>query len=272
MGLFDGKKGIIMGVANEHSIASAVAKFLSLEGAELGFNHLPDKEGKDRMAMRLKRVSDPLNTVFTRSCDVRSDEDIDAFFKEANEAMGSIDFLVHSIAYAPIEDIRCKTVDVTRAGFLEAMNTSVYSLLAVARKASEMMVNGGSIATMTYFGGEKVVGSYNLMGVCKAALESATRYLAYDLGPKNIRVNSISSGPIKTLAASAVGDISKMLKLNAAVAPNGRNVKSEEVAKSAGYLLSDLSTGTTGENLHVDCGYNIMGSPGYAVERLGITM
>lgn len=270
MGMFEGKKGIIMGVANEYSIASYVAKKLSDEGAEIGFNHLPDKGDKDRMARRLKRVTDPLNTKFTRPCDVTNDEDLDRFFAQAKEEFGKIDFFVHSIAYAPIEDIKCKTVDVSRAGFAEAMDISVYSLMATARRAAELMNDGGSMVTMTYFGGEKVVGGYNLMGVCKAALDSATRYLAYDLGPQQIRVNGISAGPIKTLAASAVGDFSEMLSLNAAYSPNGKNCTATDVGNAAAFLLGDMSASTTGELMHVDCGYNIMGSPGYAVERLGI--
>jgi enoyl-[acyl-carrier protein] reductase I len=271
MGMFDGKKGVIMGIANEYSIAANVAQKLSAEGAELGFNHLPDKEGKDRMAKRLQRVTEPLNTKFGIPCDVTSDEDLDRFFARVKEEFGTIDFLVHSIAYAPIDDIKCRTADVSRAGFLEAMNISCYSLMAVAKRAEELMPNGGSIVTMTYFGGEKVVGGYNLMGVCKAALDSATRYLAYDMGPKQIRVNAISAGPIKTLAASAVGDFSQMLGLNAAYAPNGKNCTPDDVGNSSLFLLSDMSAATTGEILHVDCGYNIMGGPGYAVERLGIS-
>lgn len=267
MGLFSGKKGIVMGIANEYSIAAAVAKYLSAEGAELGFNNLPDKEGRDRMAKRLQRVTDPLNTVFTMPCDVNDDDQLNAFFAEAKEKMGQIDFFVHSIAYAPIDDIKCRTIDVSREGFKVAMESSVYSMMATSRRAVELMPNGGSVLTMTYFGGEKVVGGYNLMGLCKAALEASVRYLAYDLGPQNIRVNALSAGPIKTLAASAVGDFSDMLSLNAAVSPNGRNVTTEEVAKASAFLLSDMSTATTGEVMHVDCGYNIMGSPGYAVDR-----
>lgn len=269
MGLFTGKKGIVMGVANEYSIASGISKFLHAEGATLGFNHLPDKEGKDRMAKRVQRVADPLGATFVRACDVNVDSDVKAFFEEVKKEFGTIDFFVHSIAYAPIDDIRCSTIDVSRDGFKLAMESSVYSLICTAREAAKLMPDGGSIATMTYFGGERVVGGYNLMGLCKSALDMATKYLAYDLGPRNIRVNGVSAGPIKTLASSAVGDFSEMLKLNAAVAPMGRNVSLEDVAKATGFLLSDLSTATTGEILHVDCGYNIMGSPGLAFERLG---
>jgi enoyl-[acyl-carrier protein] reductase I len=271
MGIFSGKRGVIMGVANEYSIASGVAKFLHQEGAQLAFSHLPDKDGRDRMRKRLERVAEPLQAKVLAPCDVTKDEDIDAFFGEVKKVFPTIDFFVHSIAYAPLEDIRCSTIDASRAGFLQAMEISVYSFVATARRAAALMPDGGSICTMTYYGGEKVVGGYNLMGVCKAALDSSITYLAYDLGPKNIRVNGLSAGPIKTLASSAVGEFSDMLKLNAAVAPMGRNITLEDVAKSAGYLLSDLSSATTGDILHVDFGYHIMGSPGHALERLGMT-
>lgn len=270
MGLFTGKKGIIMGVANEYSIAATVANVLSKEGAKIGFNHLPDKEGRDRMAKRLHRVAEPLGATFIRPCDVTVDQDIVDFFAEVKKEFGTIDFFVHSIAYAPIDDIRCSTIDVSREGFKVAMDISVYSLIATSREAAKLMPDGGSIATMTYFGGERVVGGYNLMGLCKSALDMATKYLAYDLGPKNIRVNGVSAGPIKTLASSAVGDFSEMLGLNAAVAPMGRNITAEDVGQSTAYLLSDMARSTTGEILHVDCGYNIMGSPGLALERLGV--
>lgn len=270
MGLFAGKKGIIMGIANEYSIAAGVARVLHKEGATLGFNHLPDKEGRDRMAKRAQKVAEPLGVTFIRPCDVTSDDAIKAFFAEVQKEYGTIDFFVHSIAFAPLDDIRCATIDASREGFKIGMDVSVYSWIATAREAAKLMPDGGSMVTMSYFGGERVVGGYNMMGVCKAALESATKYMAYDLGPKNIRVNAVSAGPIKTLAASAVGEFSDMLTLNAAIAPMGRNITTEEVGKSAAYLLSDLASCTTGEILHVDGGYNIMGSPGHAVERLGL--
>lgn len=268
VGLFTGKKGIIMGVANEHSLASGVAQFLKNEGAELGFSHLPDKEGGPaKMLRRVMRVAEPLGVTFVRPCDVTNDNDITRFFGEVKEQFGSIDFLVHSIAFAPLDDIRCSTVDASRAGFLQAMDISVYSFIATARAAAGLMNRGGSMATMTYYGGERVVGGYNLMGVCKAALEASTKYLAWDLGPKGIRVNAVSAGPVKTLAASAVGDFGDMLSLYEAVSPMGRNITSEEVGRSTGFLLSDLASATTGEILHVDCGYHVMGSPG----RAGLT-
>lgn len=270
MGLFSGKKGIIMGVANEYSIAAGVARFLKDEGATLGFSHLPDKEGRDRMAKRVQRVAEPLGATFVRPCDVQVDADIKSFFQEVKQEFGTIDFFVHSVAFAPLEDIRCATIDCSRDGFKLAMDISAYSFIATAREAAQLMPDGGSMVTMTYFGGERVVAGYNMMGVCKAALEASMRYLAFDLGPKNIRVNAISAGAIKTLASSAVGEFSEMLKLSAAVSPMGRTVTQDDVGKAAAYLLSDLSSSVTGENLHVDCGYHIMGSPGHAVERLGV--
>lgn len=265
MGLLAGKRGIIMGVANEFSIAASIAEFVVREGATVGLSHLPDAPGAPpRMARRVMKVSDPLGIKFIQPCDVSSDVDIERFFDSVKEEFGSIDFLVHSIAYAPLDDIQCATVDASRGGFKMAMDISVYSFIAVSRAAARLMDTGGSIVTMTYFGGEKVVGGYNLMGVCKSALESATKYLAFDLGPKNIRVNAVSAGPVKTLAASAVGDVDEMLGLYEAVSPLGRNVTSEEVGRTTGFLLSDLASGTSGEVLHVDCGYHVMGSPGRA--------
>lgn len=265
MKLFEGKKGIVMGVANNHSIASGVAKFLYEQGAELGFSHLPDDTGK--MEGRVRKVVDELNPKLLIPCDVNSDEDVKNFFETVKETMGEIDFLVHSIAFAPMEDIRCPTLESSREGFRIALDTSCYSFICTAREASKIMKEGGSMVTMSYFGGEKVCAGYNMMGIAKAALECAVKYLAFDLGPKQIRVNSISAGPIKTLAASAVGDFKQMLGLNAGIAPLGRNVTPEEVGKTAGYLLSDMASATTGENIHVDCGYSIMGNMGYAFDR-----
>jgi enoyl-[acyl-carrier protein] reductase I len=267
MGLFTGKKGIIMGVVNEYSLATGVAKYLTSEGAQLGFSHLPDKDGRDRMAKRVQRVAEPLNVSFVKPCDVTIDSDITQFFAEVKESFGEIDFLVHSIAFAPLEDLRCPTLEASREGFRVGMDISVYSFIAVARAASQIMRSGGSMVTMSYFGGERVIDGYNLMGVCKSALEMATRYLAYDLGPKNIRVNAVSAGPIKTLAASAVGDFSRMLSVHAKTAPLMRNVTQEDVGKACAFLLSDLASATTGEILHVDSGYNIMGSAEQSAER-----
>ncbi len=263
MGLFAGKKGIIMGVANERSIATGVARFLHEQGATLGFSHLPDSGDRKRNEDRLRQIAETMHAKLIAPCDVGNDDDIQNFFSKVKETFGSIDFLVHSIAFAPVEDIRCATIDASRNGFKTAMDISVYSFIATARAAAPLMTNGGSICAMSYFGGEKVVMGYNLMGVCKAALESSIQYLAFDLGPKNIRVNGVSAGPLKTLAASAVGDFKDMMGLYEQNAPLGRNVTLEEVAKSTGYLLSDLATATTGEILHVDGGYHVMGGPGH---------
>ena len=262
MPLFSGKKGLILGVANEFSIAWAISKQLLDQGAELGFTHLPG----DKMERRVRKLADPIGAKLITSCDVQKDDDVARVFKEAGEIYGSLDFVLHSIAFAPIDDIKCAFVNSSREGFKTAMDISVYSLAIVARHAAGLMPNGGSIATLTYFGGERVVSGYNMMGVCKAALDAAVKYLAYDLGPKKIRVNAISAGPVKTLAASAVGDADKLAGLYEAVAPMNRNVMREEVGSAGMFILSDLASGITGEILHVDCGYNVMGSPGRAIE------
>ena len=262
MGLFTGKKGVVLGVVNDYSIAWAISLQLLAEGAEIGFTHLPG----EKMERRVRKLADPTGTKFVRPCDVQNDEDIAKVFREAGEVYGALDFVLHSVAYAPIDDLKCPFVNASREGFKTAMDVSVYSLAAVARHAADVMPNGGSIATMTYFGGERVVQGYNMMGVCKAALDCAVKYLAYDLGPRNIRVNAVSAGPVKTLAASAVGDSDKLAGLYEAVSPLGRNITREEVGSAGLFILSDLARGITGEILHVDAGYNVMGSPGRAIE------
>ena len=261
MGLFTGKKGLVLGVANDFSIAWAISKRLLDEGAEVGFTHLPG----EKMERRVRKTV-PEDTKFLTPCDVSKDEDVARVFQEAAEAMGPLDFVLHSIAFAPLEDLRKPFINASRDGFKTAMDISVYSLAIVARHAADAMPQGGSIATLTYYGGEKVVSGYNLMGVCKSALDMAVRYLAYDLGPRAIRVNAVSAGPVKTLAASAVGDSDKLAGLYEAVSPMGRNVDRDEVGAAGMFLLSDLAKGITGEILHVDCGYNVMGSPGRAIE------
>jgi enoyl-[acyl-carrier protein] reductase I len=262
MGLFDGKKGLILGVANDYSIAWAISQKLLAEGAELGFTHLPG----EKMERRVRKLADPVGAKLITPCDVQKDDDVARVFREARETYGSLDFVLHSIAFAPIDDIKRPFVDASREGFKTAMDVSVYSLAVVARNAAESMPGGGAIVTLTYFGGERVVAGYNLMGVCKAALDMSVRYLAYDLGPRKVRVNALSAGPVKTLAASAVGDADKLAGLYEAVSPMGRNVTREEVGAAGMFLLSDLASGITGEVLHVDCGYNVMGSPGRAIE------
>ena len=262
MGLFSGKKGLVLGVANDWSIAWAITRKLLDEGAEVGFTHLPG----EKMERRVRKLADPIGAKLITSCDVQKDEDVARVFAEAGQTYGSLDFVLHSIAYAPLEDLKGPFVQSSREGFKTAMDVSVYSLAIVARHAAEVMPEGGAIETLTYFGGERVVAGYNLMGVCKAALDASVRYLAYDLGPRKIRVNALSAGPVKTLAASAVGESDKLAGLYEAVSPLGRNIDREEVGKAGMFLLSDLASGITGEVLHVDCGYNIMGSPGRAIE------
>jgi len=262
MGLFTGKKGLVLGVANDFSIAWAISQKLLAEGAEIGFTHLPG----EKMERRVRKVVDPIGAKLVTPCDVQKDEDVARVFEEARQTYGALDFVLHSIAFAPIDDLKKNFVYASREGFKTAMDISVYSLAIVARHAAESMPNGGAIETLTYFGGERVVSGYNLMGVCKAALDASVRYLAYDLGPKKIRVNALSAGPVKTLAASAVGDADKLAGLYEAVSPLSRNVTREEVGSAGMFLLSDLASGVTGEILHVDCGYNVMGSPGRALE------
>jgi enoyl-[acyl-carrier protein] reductase I len=262
MGLFTGKKGLVLGVANDYSIAWSISEQLLSAGAEIGFTHLPG----DKMERRVRKLADPIGAKLITPCDVQKDEDVARVFEEARNIYGALDFVLHSIAFAPIDDIKGPFVNASRDGFKTAMDISVYSLAIVARHAAESMPNGGAIETLTYFGGERVVSGYNLMGVCKAALDAAVKYLAYDLGPRKIRVNAVSAGPVKTLAASAVGDADKLAGLYEAVSPLGRNITREEVGAAGMFLLSDLASGITGEILHVDCGYNIMGSPGRAIE------
>ena len=262
MGLFTGKKGLVFGIANDHSIAWAITQKLHEEGAEMGFTHLPDKDPeRPRMELRLRKLVEPLGAKMMASCDVQKDDDLVRVFAQAKEIYGQIDFMLHSIAYAPMEDLKGPTVNCSRAGFGTSMDISVYSLLTLTRHARELMVPGGSILSLTYLGGEKVIPGYNIMGVCKAALESLIEYLAHELGPTGIRVNGLSAGPIKTLSSSAVGDFDSMLKLYNVMAPLRRNVTLDEVGKTGMYLLSDLSSGVTGEILHVDSGFHIMGAP-----------
>jgi enoyl-[acyl-carrier protein] reductase I len=261
MGLFTGKRGLVLGVVNDYSIAWAISQKLLAEGAEIGFTHLPG----EKMERRVRKLADPIGAKLITPCDVQKDEDVARVFAEAKSTYGALDFVLHSIAYAPLEDLKNPFVQTSRDGFKTAMDISVYSLAIVARHAAEVMPNGGSIATLTYFGGERVVAGYNLMGVCKAALDAAVKYLAFDLGPRKIRVNAVSAGPVKTLAASAVGDSDKLAGLYEAVSPLGRNITREEVGSAGLFLLSDLASGITGEILHVDAGYNVMGSPGRAI-------
>jgi enoyl-[acyl-carrier protein] reductase I len=264
MGLFEGKKGLILGVANDHSIAWAIAQEIMNQGGQCGFTHLPDRPDDDRQRnrRRVQQLTDQYAEArFLVPLDVQNDENIAAVMRTVAEAFGKIDFLLHSIAFADRTDLARATIETSRQGFQLAMNVSVYSLLAVCQAAVELFSDRAAVASMTYFGGEKTVPGYNVMGICKAALDATVRYLAFDLGPRGIRVNAISAGPVRTLAGRAAG-VEDMLKMYQHMAPLGRNITHEEVGKAGAYLLSDMSSGITGEVLHVDAGYNIMGSPG----------
>jgi enoyl-[acyl-carrier protein] reductase I len=262
MGLFEGKQGLVFGIANDHSIAWAITQELSAAGAQMGFTHIPDKDPeRPRMERRLRKLVEPLAAPIILPCDVTVDADLDRVFSAARETFGQIDFVLHSIAYAPMEDLKGPTVNASRDGFKLSMEISVYSLITIARRAKEILRPGGSILTLTYLGGEKVIPGYNIMGVCKSALESSVEYLAHDLGPEGIRVNALSAGPLKTLSSSAVGDFDKMLGLYSSFSPMRRNITPEEVGKTGMFLLSDLASGVTGECMHVDAGYHVMGGP-----------
>jgi enoyl-[acyl-carrier protein] reductase I len=264
MGRYDGMKGLVLGVANDHSIAWAIAKELLAEGAAIGFSHLPDRPDDARQRNR-RRVAlltdDEPNAKFLVPMDVSSDDQIAAVMKKTQEEFGTIDFLIHSIAYAPMDDLKGETTNCSREGFRVAMETSAYSLLAVGRLSREILAKDASILTLTYFGGEKVVPGYNIMGVCKATLDACVKYMAFDLGPQGVRVNAISAGPLRTLAGRGAG-VEDMLGLYKHMSPMGRNITHEEVGKAGAWLVSRDSLGITGELLHVDAGYNIMGSPG----------
>jgi len=249
-----GRNAIVFGVANKRSIAWAIAQKLQAAGAKLAITYQ-----NERLAQEAKGLIAELPEAEAFQCDVSNDQEIKALFGQLRERFGTLHTLVHSVAYAPAEDLKGAFVDTSREGFRVAHDISVYSFIALAREAAPLMTEGGSMITLTYYGAEKVVPKYNVMGVAKAALEAATRYLAYDLGPRNIRVNAISAGPIKTLAARGIGQLGEMLKSHAERAPLKRNIEQSEVGDTGLYLASDLSTGITGEVIYVDAGYNIMG-------------
>jgi enoyl-[acyl-carrier protein] reductase I len=268
MGRFDGMKGLVLGVANDHSLAWAIAKEILAGGGQIGFSHLPDRpdDERQRNRRRVSQLTDPEpNAKFLVPMDVSSDEQIAAVMDRAKQEFGTLDFVVHSIAYAPLDDLKGDTTDCSREGFRIAMETSAYSLLAVGRLCRKILSKDASILTLTYFGGEKVVPGYNIMGVCKATLDACVKYMAYDLGLAGVRVNAVSAGPVRTLAGRGAG-VDEMLGLYERMAPMGRNISQEEVGKAGAWLLSKDSFGITGEILHVDAGYNIMGSPGRLLE------
>jgi enoyl-[acyl-carrier protein] reductase I len=268
--MFEGKRGLITGVFNKQSIAWAIAERILQQGGECGFSYMPDRpddERKKNLNRIVKLTEDMPRVSFLHPMDVTSDEQIDELMEVARQNLGQLDFLLHSIAFAPPEDLKKDTIDTSRQGFKLAMEISAYSLIALARAARPLLNPGASILTLTYFGGERAVPGYNVMGVCKAALDSVVKYLAYDLGPQGIRVNALSAGPLQTVSGRGAG-VDEMLGLYEAVAPLGRNVTHDEAAKSGSFLLSEMSSGITGEILHLDAGYNIMGSPGRMLDRL----
>jgi enoyl-[acyl-carrier protein] reductase I len=252
--LMKGKRGLIMGLANDKSIAWGIAKALGDAGAELAFSY----QG-DALKKRVDPLAESLGSKIVLPCDVSDMDSVDALFASLEKTWGSLDFIVHAIGFSDKNELRGRYVDTSRENFLMSMDISVYSFTAVVKRAAAMMASGGSCLTLTYYGAEKVMPHYNVMGVAKAALESSVRYMAEDLGKDGIRVNSISAGPIKTLAASGIGDFRYIMKWNEYNSPLRRNVTIEDVGKSALYLLSDLGSGVTGECLHVDAGYHSVG-------------
>ena len=253
--LLEGKKGLVIGVANKHSIAWAIAQAAAREGAQMLFSYQ-----NERLRENVEELVQTLPGASACVCDVGDDSQIDAMMKQAAEKLGRLDFLVHSLAFAPREELTGEFVNTTRQGFATALDVSAYSLVAVTRAAMPLMTEGGSVVTLTYLGSERVVPHYNVMGVAKAALEATVRYLAHDLGPKNIRVNAVSAGPIKTLAARGVSGISKMVDHHRAFAPLRRATEQGEVGDTALFLVSPLGRGITGEVIYVDGGYHILGS------------
>jgi enoyl-[acyl-carrier protein] reductase I len=253
-GLMKGKRGLIMGVANQHSIAWGIAQALHDAGADLAFTYQGDLFKK-----RVVPLTEPLAPAALIDCDVTKPESLDAAFAELGKLWDSLDFVVHAIAFSDKDQLKGRYVDTTADNFALTMNISCYSFTAVAQRAEKMMTNGGSLVTLTYYGSEKVMPHYNVMGVAKAALEASVRYLAEDLGKKAIRVNAVSAGPIKTLAASGVGDFRYILRWNEYNSPLRRTVTTQEVGNAALFLLSDLGRAVTGETVHVDAGYHVVG-------------
>jgi enoyl-[acyl-carrier protein] reductase I len=253
-GLMTGKRGLIMGVANDRSIAWGISKAVADAGAELAFTY----QG-EALERRVRPLAESVNSKIVLPCDVTNDASVDKVFAEIKSVWGGLDFVVHAIAFSDKDQLKGRYVETTRQNFAQTMDISCFSFTAICEKAQAIMPKGGSLLTLSYFGAERVMPHYNVMGVAKAALECSVRYLAADLGPQNIRVNAISAGPIKTLAASGIGDFRHILKWNELNAPLKRNVSIEDVGGAGLYLLSDLSRGVTGELHHVDAGYNVVG-------------
>jgi enoyl-[acyl-carrier protein] reductase I len=256
MGLLDGRNALIFGVANDHSIAWGIARALHAEGAEVGFSSV-----ESLVERRVRPLAESIGSTFIEPCDVQSDEQIRTVFGRWGETHGSLDILVHALAFARREDLEGSFVETSREGFALALDVSAYSLVALAREARPLLRRGSSIMTLSYYGAEKVVANYNVMGVAKAALEASVRYLAADLGPDGVRVNAISAGPIRTLAATGIAGFKRMYGGFADIAPLRANITPDDVGRSAVYLASDLSGAVTGETLYVDGGFNIVGVP-----------
>jgi enoyl-[acyl-carrier protein] reductase I len=261
-----GKKGLIMGVANDRSIAWGIAKAVHNQGAELAFTY----QG-DALKKRVKPLAETVNSDFVLPCDVTDSDSMDKVFSNIKKKWGTLDFLVHAIAFSDKDELKGKYIDTSPENFSATMNISCYSFTAVCHRARALMTDGGSLITLTYFGAERVMPHYNVMGVAKAALETSVRYMAEDLGKENIRVNAISAGPMKTLAASGIGDFRYILKWNEYNSPLRRNVNQEDIGGAGVYLLSDLSSGVTGEIHHVDCGYNIVGMKAIDAPDISVT-
>jgi enoyl-[acyl-carrier protein] reductase I len=255
-GFMAGKRGLIMGVANDHSIAWGIAQMLASQGAELAFTYQGDAQAK-----RLRPLAESLGSKIVLPGDVEKDSDLDDVFAHLKKEWGTLDFLVHAIAFSDAKELKGRYVDTTRANFLKSLDISCYSFTAVARRAASLMPKGGAMVTLTYLGAQRVMPNYNVMGVAKAALEASVRYLAADLGKDEIRVNAISAGPMRTLAGSAVGDARMVFKWNRSHAPLKRSVELNHVGGAALYLLSNLSGGVTGEVHFVDAGFNVVGMP-----------
>ena len=253
-GLMKGKRGLIMGVANDKSIAWAIAKAAHAAGAELAFTF----QG-EALERRVRPLADSVGSQLVEPCDVTDPASVDAVFAAVDKQWDGIDFLLHAIAFSDKDELRGRYVDTSAENFALSLNVSCYSFTAVAQRAEKRMKNGGSLLTLSYYGAERVMPHYNVMGVAKAALEASVRYMAMDLGKQNIRVNALSAGPMKTLAAAGIGDFRYILKWNELNSPLRRNVSQDDVGRAGLYLLSDLSSGVTGETHHVDCGYHVVG-------------
>lgn len=252
--LMQGKRGLVMGVANDKSIAWGISQYIAAQGAELAFTF----QG-EALEKRVRPLADSLGSQFVLPCDVTDEASMDAVFAEIEQRWGQLDFLVHAIAYSSKEELKGKYLDTSLENFLNTMHISVYSFTAVCQRAAKLMSDGGGLLTLSYLGAERVMPHYNVMGIAKSALETSVQYLAVDLGDRNIRVNAISAGPIKTLAASGIGDFRYILKWNELNSPLKRNTTIQDVGGAGLYLLSDLGQGTTGEVLHVDSGYHVVG-------------